>query len=106
MSTIDVLAWASRSITRTFCRRPTARPYANIMVTVVFPTPPRRLDTAMNFVTEGFPSATHPAGRPLPDRYAPCEQFDPYQQHTRACGDHHEFDHHQRSHAELTPLSA
>src|SRR5215470_7561863 len=55
MSTIDVLAWASRSMTRTFCRRPTDKPYAGIMATVVFPTPPRRLDTAMNVVTEGFP---------------------------------------------------
>ena len=38
------------------------------MVTVVFPTPPRRLDTAMKVVTEGFPKIILSTGSPLPNR--------------------------------------
>src|SRR5262245_4038688 len=66
--TIDVLACASRSTTRTFCRRPTDKPQANIIVPAVLPTPPRRLETAMNFVTRGLPRASDPIHGPLRDR--------------------------------------
>src|SRR5215467_10400527 len=48
------------------------------MVTVVFPTPPRRLDTAMKVVTEGFPKIIPSTGSPLPNRRLCLSRNDQY----------------------------
>src|SRR6476619_1311317 len=65
--TMDVLACASRSISRIRCRPVTANPYASIMVMVVLPTPPRRLETAIYLVTGTLPTnyQAFPHHRPL-----------------------------------------